>query len=1316
MAIQPKKIKSFTIQQKLANLLGDKAQYFGNSFEKMSTADATVLYDLLKKPNLRLSVNRQEAIRRLAINTEFGSVILDPTHRKVADVYVNGTKFEPIDGHYEVLEELLYGNPANALTGNTKGRISVKREFRKENRKEFKIPDRVSRPNRPQRPTRSGQAKVETVQIEPEKEMTLADWQKEAYEQLKGTGLTYSNFMFELGNIISSNYRYDADTVMNELQANEVPEDKIAEYLIYGSEWKEEITGDILGRRLGRNQTSYKFQQIDKNYDPFLTRIMDAIGVEEAEYDPKRLALRVGDRMIYNLPKVDENGVFHGRNGTRYIPYHIGYFREGDGTRIERLRHIDPVQERIDAVALQWDMTISDVKFKSLTEVSRNLPDFDKHPIGKELLETYKRKVVLEKGLLQTNSLISYYNGNADDLGVVKSIMLDEDATGLIDPYGTSNGANFGAIFYLTKDAQFNPDGTFTKGEELHSELGEWMNNSQVAVDNMNRNQMSFNAALTSINVVKCKVAYAEFAQFNAEDAAILTKKGSIVMSSLHDKEEVFVDEFGDKYVKVIEEMQPMQQGDKIIDVHGDKSVSSIVVDPDMDPKEANEQMLTEAVKFVKNNPELDLIVSPVSINSRLNLGIVHEALAGEKQDLILNDGTVIKDGIVEMTYFVLPQTAEYKSKMYGEIDTYGDEVKGGRKFSTLYRNALSSKVGADLYEKAFLAEGEYEANVDAVNKTFERLGVSFKDPAKLVEPENVNRFVDANTTIHWEEFKGATGRAIRTRLNQDLEKYGTVNIDLGDMKITSPILKKPGKEGEMGEFEVIKDSQGRNVLPVRKVSMDEKQPFRNIDLYEAIARGKQDDLQKAYMRSVGADVSNLTEKENMLKNLKTTVKTKGAATQMIIPDPRLHPGEIRVNSNAEYIIAHRDPCLRSSNVATFKNVGGGNENLVSINPLIVVQFDADFDSDTMGWVAIDKLNLSEDEKQKFYKMSSIEEQVNKGGKVFLATESSHFKAMCNANNIDISDLNFKDGKSSKELLDKVTDVCRTIVKSPASYGAYAVSFTNERTALESLGRIADEGIKGKRADIERHFYEGYTDKENRDLMEALIAKSEWTGVAGAVTNKVISAIGDREFDPVVVRSALEVTHSLTQSVLQLKKNADQFEAINETIEVVSSILTGDNTSKAKREMLEQSTARQVLKTVTRDYLDEEIIDNFCNVVEERQKYLGYFGKGVLNNVELGTSQMAYFNQKNFIDNFSKIANGEITKQKVDKEKMDKFYEEIEKLTENNAKKLEKIAEQSAIDEANDINNYEIDEETQEMIDNFDEMLAETMRDAEMSM
>ena len=88
-----------------------------------------------------------------------------------------------------------------------------------------------------------------------------------------------------------------------------------------------------------------------------------------------------------------------------------------------------------------------------------------------------------------------------------------------------------------------------------------------------------------------------------------------------------------------------------------------------------------------------------------------------------------------------LPQTAEHKSKDYG--------VEGeGRRYSTLFRYALASKVGLEAYEDAFIDEDVRQANMDKAVTSFQRLGVTFVDEEKLVTTGNIKEVVDAYETV----------------------------------------------------------------------------------------------------------------------------------------------------------------------------------------------------------------------------------------------------------------------------------------------------------------------------------------------------------------------------------------------------------------------------------------------------------------------------------------------------------------------------------------------------------------------------------------
>lgn len=1156
--------------------------------DNLTDVQASQLYSLINKPGLRIRPDRKTTPFGVNITTNYGTVQLDSTLTTVSRVFVNSAKFKPVDASLNGLNEL--------LNGDAKSNLVEEDEFN--NRR------------------RSKGRRVRTAGAE---ESSFEDVQQSAFEDLSSVKLAYDNLYKELGSVIGD-ASYTVEDVMNELIANKVPEPDIPRFLAYESDYNKQIVGQLYGVNYGDARLSYNFKPLVRGEHLFADRIVDMIGADNVEYDEKFGVLKINEevvtngvsktteRLITNLPEMDERGVFSTKN-TKYIPYHVGYFADGEGSRVDRLRHIDPVQDALDAVKLQYELSSGDIKFKSLLDVSRNLPDFDKHPYGDEILDTYKRKIVLDKKYLKTNSLLAEYQGQADELGAVALTMLDDDAKGLIDPYGTSNGGNMGVIFYLTKDAEFNPDGTLTRGQSEHSLVGDILDRHNVDKDNFNRNQMSFNAFLTSLDVKKINVAYCEFAMFNAEDAVVMTKTGA--------------QKFG----------QEKLTGDKVSEYHGNKSTISLIIDADMDPEQAKKERLNNAVEFAKLNPDLDMIVSPISLASRLNMGVAHEGLSGNKKDLYLPDGTVVKDGIVEIEYMSLPQTAEHKSKDYG--------VEGsGRKYSNLFRHALSSKVGDDMYRKAIISDEVREKHVDEIATAFERQGVTFKNEAELIKPGNVKLTVDNPLTVSASDYRFKIPAVVRLSLQNQMEAAGEtrINIDLGKMEIVSPMTG-----------EVMKDSEGRNVLPIR-VEKDGGIPYRYNDVFKNMALGNKSGLQKAYDSAISVDYKVLTRKNNLLKNIDTMTFFEGAKTEVMVADPRLGIGEIRTSIDCDRVVAHRDPVIQSGNTISFKNVGGNAENMTHVNPLILKQIDGDCDGDTLGENSFDNLNLTDAEKDIFFERSSVEEQLNKYGEVFLGVDGSHFKAVVNANGIDDSNVTFKDGKSNAELRETVDNIMREVVDSPKSYGAYAVSFENDKSVIDTLGKLAEDGVKGNKEDMQKYFNNGYTPEENRAVMKALIAKSEWTGLAGAITNDLIAGFGANEFDEEFMRVAMDITHGVTQSVLQMKKNADKLGEIDKKISQMKTVMSGK---------YDAETSRVKLHEITEGLVASEAVDKFVDIVKEKQ--LGQrFGEGVFNNQDLSTNKLAYTAASSFSKNVVKVANQKVDNQILSDEELEKIMNDFE--------------------------------------------------------
>ncbi len=1180
----------------LVNKLGVSGYDLEKQFLSMDEGQLDEYLRVLTRPDLDVRYN--ETSSQLSIRTWYGTVNMDGNDlTKVLNVYVNGQSYSTNPG--------LDGIDAMHALTSSNGEVMLALDK----------PIGRQATGRRMRLRRGMTANV-----------VLEDVQAAAFDDLSRANLTYGNFYTELSSVCK-NATFEVNDLMSELCANGVPEQEIAQFLIYESSYNEALLSVMYNYNADVAPVEYHYEPVQAGDGSFAGRLIEALEIPEARYDAEKGVLSIMDgneeRKITNLPTVDEKGVFHDRHGeveTSYLPYYIGYFdaanKEG-ASRVDRLRLIDPVEQSFNGVYLQYKLSKGNIKFNTILDVTRNLPDFDSHPYGQEILDTMKKKVVLSGNYTESNSLLAEFNNRADELGAVALTMLDEDAKGIIDPLGTSNGRNLGMIFYLTKDAQINPDGTITPGKSEYSPVGEIMSRYHVDMDNFNRNQMSFNSFLTSTDIQKRKVFVGEFALWNMEDAFVCT----------HD--------LGGE----------VHTGDKMEDFHGNKGVASVILDQ-LTEEEIKEKHLEHAVEFAKLNPDVDIITSPSVLASRLNMGIPYEAMDGNRSDVTLLNGDTVKSGCVELMYMKLPQTAEHKSVDYGD-----ESVKRGRRYSALLRHAITAKVGDEMYRKAFVNDDVRNTNIEKCVTSFNRLGISFEDDSKLVERGNVNLYVDSPVTISAEDLHNMTPQAVRLKLGMLMAESGnnSVNIDLGDMEVYSRFLKD-----EEGREMPIQDSEGRNVLPIR-VGYDEVIPYRYTELFSQIASGNKEGVARAYRHVSNVDYSALTRKDNIIKNIDTMTFKQGASTLVMVPDPSLGLNDSRADGNCDRIVFHRDPAIQCGNALSLNNVGGAAPGCIHVNPLMENMVDGDNDGDTAGKNDYDNLNLTPEEKEIFFNKTNVTDRVNFYGEVHLGTSSSYFKALAKASNIDISDITFEDGKSNEELVALVEDKTRQILDSPNSYGAYGISFENLQSVEDSLGRLADDGIKGNRDDLMLRLREGYTHEDNVNVAKACIAKAEWTGLAGAITNNMIANLPKQHYD--LLRVGMDITWSQTQSTLQMKKNAEKLPVINESISKMKNVFAGGQRG------YNTPDARKVLYACTEGMLPKAAVDEFVDKVTQAQglsrveqrlkgKDAVKFGEGVLSAPELTTTrQLAYMSGSAFGESIAEIGEKSKNQKLMEEEK-----------------------------------------------------------------
>ena len=101
----------------------------------------------------------------------------------------------------------------------------------------------------------------------------------------------------------------------------------------------------------------------------------------------------------------------------------------------------------------------------------------------------------------------------------------------------------------------------------------------------------------------------------------------------------------------------------------------------------------------------------------------------------------------------------------------------------------------------------------------------------------------------------------------------------------------------------------------------------------------------------------------------------------------------------------------------------------------------------------------------------------------------------------------------------------------------------------------------------------------------------------------------------------MDVTHSMTQSTLQMKKNADKLPEIDLCIKEMKKVMDG-------RYDVEYS--RNVLKDITEGLLPEGAVDEFVDKVAAVQEPGKPFGYGVINNKETTTMKLSYASAKTF--------------------------------------------------------------------------------------
>lgn len=303
--------------------------------------------------------------------------------------------------------------------------------------------------------------------------------------------------------------------------------------------------------------------------------------------------------------------------------------------------------------------------------------ELDKLPEDQAAAIKGTKMVRLSKKLFEGSNMDTIYEAEnnllydpMDDMRVDPMVLtqyrdvmqLDESDKGYLDIKYTGLAASQGKHRALAEGAQVAPDGRVIpvtgpdgKPVDSPSAITRYLEDEHFGQFDMgDRENMGASAIMQGKNHLVANVAMIPMGGWTFEDQVVMSKD--------------FAERLGIQ-----------QLGDKVSDYHGNKGVTGLIVDPEMDAEEARKRGLEDVVAWFRANdgqngrPRLDIVQNMGSAFSRNNAGLYREVMARGCEDLISPDGTVYPGGLGKLDIVRMEQTAEHKGSdlTVDEDDSY---------------------------------------------------------------------------------------------------------------------------------------------------------------------------------------------------------------------------------------------------------------------------------------------------------------------------------------------------------------------------------------------------------------------------------------------------------------------------------------------------------------------------------------------------------------------------------------------------------------------------------------------------------------------
>lgn len=688
---------------------------------------------------------------------------------------------------------------------------------------------------------------------------------------------------------------------------------------------------------------------------------------------------------------------------------------------------------------------------------------------------------------------------------------------------------------------------------------------------------------------------------------------------------------------------RPLQRGDKISDFGGNKGTIGIVIDPDMSPDEAKAQGLEKEVAFLKANPGLDVIGAPYSMLSRHNAGVVQELMDEEVSDLIDPEtGQTLPNAMGKMNFIITNLTVDHKTHAYSEDDVAEGK---GRKASGQLAWALMSKDADHILTEIY-------GNNDNAWSTFREYlvvtGLDMKADGTLTrgyQPQGteMRNVFDFDPSLTSDEF-----------LNQIRDKGGFLNLpfevknragdSISELPVLSASLRKDTElvDGKMKRsdftnsylriYDALRENEKAQMK--NKRVLDEETGQHKLQQVPA----SPEDIEKAYEKMVStvqAEYNKIQDeiierqfngshngKHSFIRDKIMGKRMEHSATGVAIVDPRLDIGQAGMNADmmkalnvkeGDVVMAWRDPVLRDGAVRAMTVVHDDSVHGIAINPIADKSHDMDFDGDTMGLVKLSDPRAIKQLMEKFGHHSNMFD-LGSGREDDLYFQSGMDLATAEAKALENGDVaaielkqkaidqaKHKDPRVAKQAVKTLTEYSHKMFREHGFGGDY-VNLTDRNTVEASFKAMVDKGAKGSPAKLKElmeYFDNEKGPKDARDIQYATGVKSDDTGLAGGVSQKLVAAFRDSD-----IKAATELTYLVTQGTLQIKHDPDQARKINAELSGSLVNLYNGRSQDGKSNKVTTNQFKKEMTEVLSDRLgvgfNEEYLDTVAKMMTDK--------------------------------------------------------------------------------------------------------------------